>query len=91
MEHRVRNEAVHWMQEGFASVLSLLPDSKSFAFDDRPSIADVCIVAQVYNALQWGVELSDYPKITRIEQQCLALSAFNDAHPDNQPDAKEIT
>ncbi|MEP5630813.1 MAG: maleylacetoacetate isomerase [Tateyamaria sp.] len=78
----------HWMKEGFAAVETLLPKSDVFAFGETPNIADICITAQVYNARRWGVDLNDFPNIARIEQLCLNQSAFADAHPDNQPDAK---
>jgi len=78
----------HWMKEGFAAVEALLPKSDVFAFGAAPNIADICITAQVYNARRWGVDLKDFPNIARIEQLCLNQSAFADAHPDNQPDAK---
>jgi maleylacetoacetate isomerase/maleylpyruvate isomerase len=78
----------HWMREGFAAVEALLPDCDAFAFGIAPNIADVCITAQVYNARRWGVELTDFPNIERIEQLCLNKAAIADAHPYNQPDAK---
>lgn len=78
----------HWMKEGFAAIEALLPKSGVFAFGATPNIADICITAQVYNARRWGVDLNDFPNIARIEQLCLNQSAFADAHPDNQPDAK---
>ncbi|MEP5761261.1 MAG: maleylacetoacetate isomerase [Litoreibacter sp.] len=78
----------HWMKEGFAAIEALLPKSDVFAFGDTPNIADICITAQVYNARRWGVDLNNFPHITRIEQLCLNQQAFADAHPDNQPDAK---
>ena len=79
----------HWMQQGFAAVEALLPKGMAFAFGDAPNIADICITAQVYNARRWGVDLIDFPNIARIEHLCLNQSAFANAHPDNQPDAKE--
>lgn len=78
----------HWMHEGFAAVEALLPASDAFAFGDAPSIADICITAQVYNARRWGVDLAAFPNIARIEQLCLNSPAIADAHPDNQPDTK---
>lgn len=78
----------HWMEQGFAAVEALLPKGDKFAFGDAPNIADICIAAQVYNARRWGVDLSIFPNITRIERLCLENQAIADAHPDNQPDAK---
>ncbi len=81
----------HWMIEGFAAIESLLPEGETFAFGEAPTIADICITAQGYNARRWGVDLTRFPKIARIEGQCLNLPAFTAAHPNNQPGAKEIT
>ncbi|MFT4743503.1 MAG: maleylacetoacetate isomerase [Yoonia sp.] len=78
----------HWMQEGFAAVETLLPDSDAFAFGSTPNIADICITAQTYNARRWGLNLAAFPNITRIERLCRTIAAIADAHPDNQPDAK---
>lgn len=81
----------HWMIEGFTAVEALLPDGDAYAFGDAPNVADVCLSAQLYNAHRWGVDLTPFPKIARIESRCSQHPAFIAAHPDNQPDAKEIT
>lgn len=81
----------HWMREGFSAIEALLPDRDAFAFGTSPDLADLCIVAQVYNARRWGLGLAEFPKITRIEDLCLAMPAFAAAHPDVQPDAKVAT
>lgn len=58
-----------------------------FAFGDRPSLADICLVPQMANARRFGVELR-WPRLQAIEAACMALPAFADAHPDRQPDAE---
>tara|TARA_R100000935_G_scaffold6526_3_gene14181 strand:- start:3245 stop:3898 length:654 start_codon:yes stop_codon:yes gene_type:complete len=78
----------HWMNEGFAALEAMLPAGDSFAFGDAPNIADICITAQVYNAHRWGVDLTPFPKIARIERLCLNIPAIADAHPDTQPDTQ---
>lgn len=80
----------HWIIEGFRAVEDLLandPNTGDYCEGDIPSIADCCLVPQVYNARRFGVDLAPYPTITRIEQACLALPAFADARPEAQPDA----
>ncbi len=82
--------ARHWMAEGFAAFEALLhdhPSTGAFCDGEVPTLADCCLVPQVYNARRFGVDLSPYPTITRIEQACLALPAFDAARPENQPDA----
>ena len=76
------------MTEGFAATETLLSDNADFSLGAAPNIADLCIVAQVYSAQRWGVDMAAFPKISRVEQNCLALPEIAAAHPDKQPDAK---
>ena len=80
----------HWIEEGFRALEAVLADSPStgvFCEGDDPSLADVCLVPQVYNAQRWSVDMSRYPTIARINEECLKLPAFDKARPENQPDA----
>ena len=54
----------------------------------RVTLADLCVVPQVYNARRLKVPLDKFPKIVGVEQACLALAAFDRARPENQPDAE---
>lgn len=85
---QVRDWMCHWMRAGFQAAEALLPPGQDFAFGKTPGLADLCIVAQAYNAHRWGLDLATFPKIERIEAACLALPAIAAAHPDKQPDAK---
>ncbi|WP_426754835.1 maleylacetoacetate isomerase [Myxococcus sp. Y35] len=58
-----------------------------FCVGDTVSLADVCLVPQLYGARRFGVDLAPYPTLLRIESECQALPAFQAAHPDRQPDA----
>lgn len=78
---------VHWMQVGFESIESQLSGNSRFVFGDRPSVADICITSQCYNAHRWGLDMKQFPKISVIEKNCLQVQAFIDALPENQPDA----
>ena len=53
---------------------------------DAPGLFEVVLLPQVYNARKFAFDFSAHPHITRIEAACLALPAFERAHPDNQPD-----
>jgi maleylacetoacetate isomerase len=80
----------HWIREGFEAFEALLaddPSTGSFCEGDLPTIADCCLIPQVYNARRFEVDLTPYPTIRRIEAECLALPAFDAARPENQPDA----
>ncbi|WP_125557130.1 maleylacetoacetate isomerase [Pseudoalteromonas rubra] len=78
----------HWVIEGFKKLEVMLGDSL-FCFGDKPSLADVCLVPQVYNALRFKVDMNDFPKIARIYEHCNTLPAFKDAAPENQADAPQ--
>lgn len=81
----------HWMQEGFAAMEAMLagsPTTGRFCHGETPTLADCCLVPQIYNARRFNVSLDAYPEIVRIEANCLALPAFDAARPENQPDAE---
>lgn len=79
----------HWIVEGFLAVEAMLTDHPAtgrFCEGDRPTLADCCLVPQVYNARRFGVDLNPFPTIARIEEACLKLPAFDAARPERQPD-----
>jgi maleylpyruvate isomerase len=59
----------------------------AFCMGDFPTIADCCLVPQLASARRFGVDITKHTLLLRIEENCLALSAFQDAAPDRQPDA----
>ena len=77
----------HWMVEGFRAFDALIDPDTAFCFGDQPTLADICLVPQLYNAHRWGVDLSDTPRLLDIETRCLALPAFEAARPETQMDA----
>jgi maleylacetoacetate isomerase len=80
----------HWIREGFGAMERLLgtnPSTGLFCEGDEPTLADVCLVPQVYNAQRWSVDLDPFPLIRRINAECMRLGAFERARPENQPDA----
>jgi len=62
-----------------------------FCVGDRPTIADCCLVPQLYSAERFGVAVDDFPVCRRILDACHELPAFTEAHPDKQPDAVAST
>ena len=82
---------IHWIQEGFAAFEQLLQKHGycgRFTYGDMPNMADAFLVPQVYNALRFGYEMSGFPLISGIYENCLQESAFSKAAPENQPDAE---
>lgn len=80
----------HWIHEGFKGLERRLAESDLtgvFCHGDTPSLGDVCLVPQVFNANRFKTDLSDYPTIVRINEACSELKAFADAHPSLQPGA----
>ena len=80
----------HWINEGFTALEILLQSEQTgrFCHGDTPTLADCCLIPQVYNARRFQVDLSLYPTIVRIVAECEAVPAFQAAAPENQPDAE---
>ena len=78
----------HWIAEGMSAVEAQLnkSDSGDFCFGDAPTLADVCLIPQVTNALRFNCDMSSYPRAMGIYEHCIALPEFERAAPANQPD-----
>ncbi|MES2136573.1 MAG: maleylacetoacetate isomerase [Pseudomonadota bacterium] len=75
----------HWIGEGLPALEAMArPQAGAFLFGDTPTIADVCLVPQLYNARRFDVPLDDYPTLLRADANALKLDAFGAAHPDKQ-------
>lgn len=80
----------HWVASGFKGLEArLAQDDRTglCCYGNTPSIADVCLIPQVYNALRFECPMHDYPTILRINEHCLGLNPFANAQPHSQPDA----
>ena len=76
---------IHWVREGLPALEAMArPGAGKFLFGDEPTIADVCLVPQLYNARRYNVPLDDYPTLLRADENAAALEAFAAAHPDRQ-------
>jgi maleylpyruvate isomerase len=93
---RVKNElhgdeaawARHFITRGLAALEAVSKETAEvFLLGEAVSVADVCLIPQLYNARRFGVPLAAYPTLTRVEGACVVLPAFADSHPDKQPDA----
>lgn len=77
-----------WVRRTFVPVEARLQAeslSSPLPFENQPGLFEIVLIPQIYNARRFDVDLSDFPKLLEIEQACLALPAFQQAHPDNQP------
>ena len=77
----------HWVLTGFEALEALVRPGP-YACGGAVTVADLCLVPQVYNARRLNVPLDKFPKIVAIDSACLALPAFDRARPENQPDAE---
>lgn len=81
----------HWVNEGllaFEALLASHPATGAFCHGDAPTIADCCLLPQVFNARRFNCSLAKMPTIERIVTACEALAAFQNAAPALQPDAE---
>jgi maleylpyruvate isomerase len=78
----------HFVARGLAALeRSAAETVGTFLVGDQPSIADVCLVPQLYSARRFGVTVEDFPTLLRVEAACEPLPAFALARPERQPDA----
>jgi maleylacetoacetate isomerase len=76
---------VHWISEGLSALeTTAKAGAGKFLFGDAPTIADVCLVPQLYNARRYNVPLDAYPTLLRADENASKLEAFAAAHPDRQ-------
>jgi maleylpyruvate isomerase len=81
----------HWVRAGFEALEGMLTPAAGtgqFCHGDRPTLADVVLVPQVYNAERFDIDAAAYPTIHRIAEACRAMPAFAAAAPELQPDAE---
>jgi maleylpyruvate isomerase len=77
-----------WIVEGFGALERLVEHhGGAFAFGEFPTLADCCLVPQIYSAQRFAVDLTPFPRLVAVGAHALALPAFAAAHPDRQPDA----
>jgi len=76
----------YWIREGFAAIDRLIQPGP-YAFGDRITLADICIVPQVYNARRYKVPLDDFPRVVAVDMTARQHPAFVAAAPEAQPDA----
>jgi maleylacetoacetate isomerase len=83
--NQIRLDWFHkFIGDGLAAYERMLEQNapSDFSFDDAPTMADICLMPQLYNARRWEVDLSAMPRILAVEENCNRNAAFQAAHPD---------
>jgi maleylacetoacetate isomerase/maleylpyruvate isomerase len=80
----------HWIGDGLAKLEADLarPGTGIYCHGNLPTIADCCLVPQVFNAQRYQCETAAYPTVMRVFAACMKLDAFDRAQPSKQPDAE---
>ncbi len=83
-----------WILDGFTAIEKLLENSEhhekdGYCVGDQITMADICLIPQIYNARRFDCPMGDFPLIAKIEEKCLKDSAFIKAIPENQPDTPQ--
>ena len=81
--------AAYWINRGFEGLERLLEKTAgTYSVGDRVTLSDVALVPQVFNAHKFGVDMSRFPRIAKLDATCRRLEAFKRAAPSAQPDAE---
>lgn len=84
----VKPFCAHWIGQGLLAYQQTMQSHRGeFSVGDEPSIADFCLIPQLYNARRFGVDLSQLGELLEVEEAMKAREFFAPAHPDAQPDA----
>lgn len=87
-EAQVSAWMTRWISDGFNALdQQIARHGRGFAYGDRPTLADCCLVPQVYSAERFGVSLTDFPAIRACVETCRQIDPFQRASPAVQPDA----
>ena len=79
----------YWIADGLAKFEAELKDKAGkFCHGDAPTMADCCLVPQIFNAKRFNSDLAPYPTTIRVFEACMKLEAFDRAQPSKQPDAE---
>jgi maleylacetoacetate isomerase len=79
----------HWIADGLAKLeAELARNQGKFCHGDTPTMADCCLVPQIFNAKRYQSDLAPYPSTVRVFDACMKLEAFDRAQPSRQPDAE---
>ena len=74
----------HFITRGLTALETMIAGAGdgAFCFGDEPTLADICLVPQIYNAVRWGVDMALIPRISAIGERCARIEAFEKAYPE---------
>ena len=87
-QEQIDNWYRYWIADGLAKLEAELNPKNKFCYGDTPTMADCCLVPQIFNARRYNSDLSPYPTTMRVFEQCMKLDSFDRAQPSKQPDAE---
>ena len=77
-----------WIEDGFRALEAQVgAHGRGWAYGDSPTLADCCLIPQIYSAGRFGVDMTAFPTLAAVNARAAAHHAFQAAHPDRQPDA----
>jgi len=80
--------AKKWNERGLVALEQLANETAgTFLVGETPTLADACLVPQMYSARRFGIDTAGYPTLERVEAACLAIAAVDGTRPERQPDA----
>jgi maleylacetoacetate isomerase/maleylpyruvate isomerase len=77
----------HWIETGLVQIEQGIVDNGPFCLGDQPTLADVTLVPQIFNAQRFECKLDHLPKVMRVFEHCMTLPAFANSQPSACPDA----
>jgi maleylpyruvate isomerase len=88
LDQDAKEWCAYWIRRGLVAYDAMVRDEDGpFSIGDTPTLADACLIPQLYNARRFDVELDDLERLMAIEKTCFDHRAFQVSHPDEQPDA----
>ncbi len=78
----------HWIRDGGLEAVERMIEGERFCFGDSPTVADICLIPQVFNARRYRIDIGHLRKIAGVDRHCAEMAAFKAAHPAQQPDAE---
>lgn len=83
----------HWIADGFGKLEAELSRgaTRKYCHGDTPTMADCCLVPQVFNAQRYKCDTNPYPTVMRVFAECMKVDAFDRAQPSKQPEAATET